>query len=651
MRGRTYITVIELTAPPHDLDGLDGYVQVQVLTRLHGTPIGMVTVPIRNGHVAAASLMTEVLDHLRRPIIRHLLQDLLASPAAAQAPRADDLVQVAHPASTETLPSMTVAVCTRDRPDDLARCLEALERSDYPGLDVLVVDNASRTDQTAQIVRDRFPQVRYVREPRPGLDWARNRAILEARGEILAYTDDDVMVDAGWARAIGAAFARNPEVAGVTGLVVPYELETDAQVLFEENGGFGRGFSRRWWRTGEPGVPRWTRYGTGAYGTGANMAFRRSVFAHIGPFDPALDVGTVTNGGGDLDILFRLVQAGLTVMYEPEALVFHRHRRDYETLRRQIDNNGIGLVSFLVREALAFPHERREILQLAKWWVKHYAFPRTAIALTRPGGIPRDLVLGEVLGGIVGLGRYHAARRNAARIEQEHGPQIAGAFQPATSDAALITTERAAPLLHLVPDPTRPGPDVPHVPDAVALPDAPTPATESSIAVRLVEIASGIQPITDVAGYGWTRVEVLRHGRPLGFFQIANGYQPISTERLIDEITDHLGATLLESAYSRRRDELEQEAVAAVRRRFLPAGRPRDADIPGPPPSVDVSVVVATRNRPDDLLRCLESLTRLESPRTIEIIIVDNDPASGLTPPVVARFPGVRLVSELRGGL
>ena len=68
--------------------------------------------------------------------------------------------------------------------------------------------------------------------------------------------------------------------------------------------------------------------GSGAYGTGANMAFRRSLFHQIGFFDPALDVGTVTNGGGDLDMFYRVIQEGHTLVYEPRAIVRHRHRRD-----------------------------------------------------------------------------------------------------------------------------------------------------------------------------------------------------------------------------------------------------------------------------------------------------------------------------------
>jgi hypothetical protein len=124
-----------------------------------------------------------------------------------------------------------------------------------------------------------------------------------------------VVVDRGWVRALARVFAEEAEVMAVTGLVVPLELEAEAQFLFEQYGGFGRGFERKWYRL------NCDRHGrevfhlrTGQLGTGANMASRRSLFEfeRIGGFDPALDVGTLTDGGGDLEMFFRVLQEGHT---------------------------------------------------------------------------------------------------------------------------------------------------------------------------------------------------------------------------------------------------------------------------------------------------------------------------------------------------
>ena len=318
---------------------------------------------------------------------------------------------------------VTVAVCTRDRAAQLGECLDAVAALDYPQqqLDLLIVDNAPTDSATRDLVA-RYPRMRYVCEPRPGLDWARNRAIREARGDIIAFTDDDVSVDPAWVRALARTFAEEPHAMCVTGLVVPDEIDTPAQALFETYGGFGRGFERSVSRV-PPSERAARRYGgTGRFGTGANMAFRRSFFAREGLFDPALDVGTPSNGGGDLEMFFRVLKSGDALVYEPAAMVRHRHRRDYASLREQIANNGVGFYAYLVRTAQAYPAERFAVLRLGLWWMWWWHARRLLRALVRPRAFPLDLVLAEFKGSLVGLRRYGAARRHAADVLRRFEP-------------------------------------------------------------------------------------------------------------------------------------------------------------------------------------------------------------------------------------
>ena len=174
---------------------------------------------------------------------------------------------------TESLPEISVIVCTRDRPRSLCRCLASLTRLDPGAGEVIVVDNASRTEETREIV-SRTP-FRYVREERPGLNWARNRGADEARHDIVAYVDDDVRVDPGWIRGIARGF-RSPDVDAVTGLVVPAEMETRPQHLFEIYGGMGKGMEGRCFR-GASMSPR-ALIRAQDVGVGANMAFRRPLY-------------------------------------------------------------------------------------------------------------------------------------------------------------------------------------------------------------------------------------------------------------------------------------------------------------------------------------------------------------------------------------
>jgi GT2 family glycosyltransferase len=298
---------------------------------------------------------------------------------------------------------MTVAICTRDRPHDLARCLDSLEQLDLSHLDLLVVDNAPSDEAAERLVCTRHPHIRYMREPAPGLSHARNRALTEAYGEVVAFTDDDVVVDPGWARTIAETFAGDPATMAVTGLVVPRELETEAQVLFERYRGFGRGFApvradRRSARWGD----------VGRLGTGANMAFRRNAFARVGLFDPALGAGTRARGGEDLDMLYRVVKSGAVVRYQPAAVVRHRHRRSMDDLHAQVRDTGIGFSAAQVRAARAYPEDRVALGRHWAWWVGKLLYRSL-----RPRGAPaaalRALARTELGGVLAGLGRYRPA--------------------------------------------------------------------------------------------------------------------------------------------------------------------------------------------------------------------------------------------------
>jgi GT2 family glycosyltransferase len=418
---------LELSGPPVPLADSARYESLLTLIRLHGDPVGMVSIEANTAGALSSAMQRAALEEHAAGVIRHLLADRLALPER-EALRLVDLLEAPHPVPAGSLPLVTVAVCTRDRTHELARCLDSLCELRYPALDLLVVDNAPIADTTARLVRERYPNVRYVCEPRPGLDWARNRAIDEARGEIIAYTDDDVVVDAGWVSALAAVFVESREVMAVTGLVVPYELETEPQALFERYGGFGRGFRRKWYRLDrESGERAAMRYGgAGQFGTGANMAYRRSVFATIGGFDPALDVGTVTNGGGDLEMFFRVLKEGHQLVYEARAVVRHRHRREYAQLRTQLANNGVGFYSYLVRSALVYPDERLGFIRLGLWWFWWWNVRRLLISLVAPSRFPRDLIVAELLGSLIGLGRYRKARQTAAEIAKRFGPPTPG---------------------------------------------------------------------------------------------------------------------------------------------------------------------------------------------------------------------------------
>jgi len=623
----TKIIDIEISQPLMDIEGLEGYAELKALIRLHGSPVGFITVSCIDGRCKASDIGRAILSRHGYGIMRRMVNNGLGLPMSPDGFNIEDIIRMPPVAYTGPFPLVTVAVCTRDRSADLAICLQSLVQLDYPALDVVIVDNASKTDDVELLVSTYRGQLRYVREPRPGLDWARNRAIIEARGEIIAFTDDDVVVDSGWIKALSRIFAENEDVAAVTGLVAPYEIESEAQELFEIYGGFGRGFERKWYRLDRGiGAGNSMYIGAGVFGTGANMAFRRCIFNKIGGFDPALDVGTITQGGGDLEMFFRILQEGHTLVYEPSAIVRHRHRRDYAQLRSQLFHNGTGLYAYFVRSAMFYPRKSLSIARFGLWWLYWWHFRRLAFNFIYPARFPSDLILTELRGVFLGIFYYFQSRRTATRIALAHELDEKAKDHSDLSKKGIKTPSVSnggpdrlmkTPLKHIGP-----------------------------FAVRTVELCMPLQPLWDVKNYASVRVFVLRNGQPLGRVDIQNLHQPIGVARLQDAIADNFAIRLLESD-----DRLDgsiswSKPTAMLARHFLPTG---DAPV-SLRADVSVSVVLATYDRPDHLRESLKCLLAQQSLRSVEVVVVDNNPSSGLTPPIVAEFDGLVLVNEPRKG-
>lgn len=196
-----------------------------------------------------------------------------------------------------------------------------------------------------------------MREPRPGLDFARNCALRECRNDLLAFLDDDVVADRGWLLGLLEAWRENPDAGAFTGLVLPLELGSRAQILFESCGGFGRGFEKIRYgptRAGNPLYP----CGAGMFSAGANMVVRRDVLLQLSGFDEALDTGKPLPGGGDLDIFYRVIRAGHPLVYEPNCAVFHQHRRDMRSLQRRYHSWGLGFMAFVAKCSETDPSQR-----------------------------------------------------------------------------------------------------------------------------------------------------------------------------------------------------------------------------------------------------------------------------------------------------
>ena len=246
---------------------------------------------------------------------------------------------------------VSVVIGTRDRPDDVRTCVQSVLASAYDDFEVFVVDNAPSTAATRDVVASfADPRVHYVLEARPGVSRARNAGLALASGSVVAFVDDDVVVDRSWLAGVADAFARDADVVCVTGLVPSGELRTPTQRYFDERVTWARNLERRVFRTATPpaDLPLFP-FSVGAFGTGANMSLRREPALALGGFDVALGPGTPSRAGEDPDLFTRVLLSGGALAVEPSAFVWHRHRSDRAALRSQALGYGTGLGAWVTK--------------------------------------------------------------------------------------------------------------------------------------------------------------------------------------------------------------------------------------------------------------------------------------------------------------
>jgi GT2 family glycosyltransferase len=307
---------------------------------------------------------------------------------------------------TEPVPLVaSVIIPTRDRPDFLRTCLHSLAKQNMPNpFEIIVVDNNPGSGKTPPVVRE-FPGVRLIEEPTRGTSAARNAGFVAARAEIGAMVDDDVVASESWLTTLIAPFARK-DVALVCGNTLPSKLDRRAEKRFESFGGLGRGFTRfelgpDWFLNP---VSRSVRIWE--IGATANCAVRRSVLAdsEVGLMDELLGPGTPASACEDLYFYYRIAKRGHTMVYEPNAYVFHSHRTTMRALRRQIYNYAKGHYAHQLN-TLHQDRDFRAILQLLVN-LPIQCMLRT-LGLRR---FPRSLILPDILGSLAGPFAYALTR-------------------------------------------------------------------------------------------------------------------------------------------------------------------------------------------------------------------------------------------------
>jgi O-antigen biosynthesis protein len=418
------VAQVDVDAPDSPPSTLPRSTSVLALVRMHRHPLGVIGTRLPAGSDLQTGLRTAACTQLGPQLAEHARQDWIRGdsrrpPTAGVAPTSTATAEPEPPcrraraAVLADPPPISVIIATRERPRLLARALASLAALDYPDYEILVVDNDPETDATRETAEHAAGPVRYLRTRRRGVSAAHNHGVRHATGSILAFTDDDVTVDRDWLAAIAESFAADPRIGCVTGLIMPGELETPQQAMLERRGGYSKGFTTRVFPT-PPGAPaepgdRLFPFTAGRMGSGANMAFDAELLARLHGFDPALGPGTPARAGEDLLALFRAAAAGRRVVYQPDALVWHHHRRDPGALETQALGYGIGLGAYLTAAVVHEPRMLPVLLRLLPDGVR-YALRNSSRDQDDPAAWPRHLSGLERRGLIRGPAAYAHSR-------------------------------------------------------------------------------------------------------------------------------------------------------------------------------------------------------------------------------------------------
>jgi len=265
------------------------------------------------------------------------------------------------------MPKISVAICTYNREKYLQQLFESILaqtlRSNF--FEILLIDNNSpgNTREMFEKFLELNPdfQGKYFLEENQGLSYARNRAIKEAKAPIITFLDDDAFIDSKYLTVLLETFQKHPDCGAIGGPILLHYEEIkphwENPYLNSLLGYFNKGnklvyFDRK------------------DYPRGSNMAFRMVAFEKAGEFNVALGrIGNQLFGGEEKDIFNRIYKENISVIYNPQAIVFHcvpKARTTFEFIKKQALGTGIS-ERLRCRKEGRISYIRRLILESIKW--------------------------------------------------------------------------------------------------------------------------------------------------------------------------------------------------------------------------------------------------------------------------------------------
>lgn len=307
--------------------------------------------------------------------------------------------------------SISLIIPTRDRARYLSQCLASLDQYGYLQMDdvqVIVVDNDSRGRDTSMLCAS-YPNITYLVEWKHGRAAAVNTGIKHAKGEYIAFTDDDVIArDSSWLYHLRSNFENRYDVGYVSGNVIAYQLETQAQQMWEVKGGLSKGDQHK--RFGPDFFARRRLVGVPVrlIAAGANSMIPKSVLEEVGYHDEMFGPGSLVGHGESLDICYRVLKHGYTAIYDPEAIVFHCHPRSLSSLRKKMFKYGIGDTA--IHTKFFFEYWDVRSLFEVLWGRPFLLLARLAHSLIGTYPMTPDMLIAGYVGALLGPWIYAYAR-------------------------------------------------------------------------------------------------------------------------------------------------------------------------------------------------------------------------------------------------
>jgi hypothetical protein len=295
MRTPTAVLDLEISGKFTELNDIGDFAGALVLFRLHGRPLGWGAASVTDGRLDRGSLVRQLLEQHAWSCALPLAEKAVLTGVPPRALEVGSML-MSQPSSPPGGPLVTVAVCSRTPASQLRPCLDSLIALEYAALDLVLIDASDDRARVEALVRDEYPAIRYCAAPGAGA--APRRAIAECRGDVLALTHGDAVVDRRWVARLVAVFLADPDVMTVTGFTLPPVIERPMRAVLPA----GAPFCREWSRVDVEASPASSTIMKIIERAGANVAFWQPGAPARGPhthvFEPSAIVRAASFSSG-----------------------------------------------------------------------------------------------------------------------------------------------------------------------------------------------------------------------------------------------------------------------------------------------------------------------------------------------------------------